>query len=50
MKQDRRKPKATLYITNLSAEVKRLFKAHCSKIGKTMTGKIEEMMREEIKK
>jgi len=44
------KTKTTLYLRGISTEVKNHFKAHCAKRGKTMTEKIEELMRDTIKK
>jgi len=44
------KPTATLFLRGISMDVKNHFKAYCAKRGKTMTEKIEEMMREAVKK
>ena len=40
--------KATLFITNLAADLKCQFKAYCARRGKTMTEMITEMMKEKI--
>lgn len=41
--------KAGLHLKGLNAEVKRQFKAHCVRRGKTMTEVIEQMMKDKIK-
>lgn len=42
------KRKATLFITNLAADLKCQFKAYCARREKSMTEVITEMMKEKI--
>lgn len=44
------KVKTTLYLRGISNDVKNHFKAYCAKRGITMTDKIEDLMRQTVKK